>query len=121
MLPDVGPMGLHADGVQFTKSVRAGLATSMFVIDWNIIHGSDKYRYKGFRITSIASSSMCDCGCAGYHSIQDTMHVFVGSMGMCRSGTASRSNHLKEPYKWGGETKTIVWPNSFNGPSPTKG
>jgi hypothetical protein len=63
---DVLAIGVHADGVSYSSSVRVGAVRGVHVGSWNII-SAEAATHRGQRHLSyaIAKRSMCDCGCEG--------------------------------------------------------
>ena len=72
-------MGLHGDGVQYTTSMRAGGAKSIIVVSFNYIAGPPRIRGRRFMYCVLRKAAMCDCGCEGWHTLQDVMAVFAWS------------------------------------------
>ena len=95
---EVLPLGLHADGVQYTTSVRAGQSKSLFVISWNMLVGPERLRNHRYIFSVLSNDKLCNCGCDGFHSIQDLFRVFSWSMGVCAAGRATAYNHLNRIY-----------------------
>ena len=91
-------LGLRADGVQYTQGVRVGAGKSMFAIDWNVLSGSEKTRSKRYLFATLSYSSLCDCGCQGYHSIQDLFDVFAWDLRQSLLGVCSTNDHTGKKY-----------------------
>ena len=76
-LSEVLIVGLHADGVQYTSSMRAGGAKAVFVASVNIISGQDlASRGKRHFLSALSKRRLCDCGCRGFHTLQAVGGVF---------------------------------------------
>lgn len=64
-------LGLHADGIQYTSTMRAGGARSMVVMSFNIISAKDHSdRSQRFLLAVIGKDRLCACGCSGFHTFQ---------------------------------------------------
>ena len=63
---EVFAVGLHADGVSYTTTVRAGNAKSVLVAAWNFISAPED-AHRGMRVLYFAlnKASCCNCGCEG--------------------------------------------------------
>jgi hypothetical protein len=93
-LGDVGILGMHMDGVQYTSSMRAGGARSIMAGSMNVLSGqSAELRYKRQPLFVLAKSNMCKCGCGGYHSLQDITAVLAWSFQALAQGIAPACRH----------------------------
>ena len=92
-------LGLHADGVQYTCSVRAGGARSIFVGSVNIISGQTlASRGKRHFLFALSKRRLCDCGCQGFHTLQEVFYVFAWSMRCLLQGVAPAVRHDGSPW-----------------------
>ena len=94
----VVPIGTHADGVQYSSSIRAGGAKSVIGVSWNLLSGSAKQRARRFLFCALLKSDLCDCGCGGFHSFQDVFRVWSWSMGLSRGGKSPERRHDGKPW-----------------------
>ena len=92
-LKDVGILGLHADGVQYTSTVRAGGSRSIVVGSMNIVSGSEAVSHRRQPLFVIRKARLCQCGCQGFHTIQELMEVLAWSMRCLVSGEAPACRH----------------------------
>ena len=91
---DVTPIGVHGDAMQYTSTMRAGDAKSVIAFSFNIIVPKPKVRARRYMLSIIRKESMCNCGCEGYHTIQDVNEVLSWSMQLLRpKGVAPRAGH----------------------------
>ena len=92
-------IGMHADGVQYTSTMRAGGAKSIIVMSWNAISA----RAVGDRaqrrlLTVIAKSQLCDCGCGGFDTLQGVWVVVAWSFQHLMLGTSPSRRHDGSPF-----------------------
>jgi hypothetical protein len=93
-LGEVGIIGVHMDGVQYTSSMRAGGARSIMAGSMNVLSAqSAELRYKRQPLFTIAKANMCKCGCGGYHSLQDITAVLAWSFQALAQGVAPDCRH----------------------------
>ena len=92
------PVGLHGDGVQYTTTMRAGGAKSIVAISFNVLAGSLDFKKKRFMISVISKESLCDCGCEGFHTLQDIFAVVAWSFQHMRGHAAPRARHDGTPW-----------------------
>ena len=66
---DCAVIGLHADGVSYTSSSRAGAPKGVLVASWNIVSASENH-HRGRRCLFFCLNKglRCDCGCEGFHT-----------------------------------------------------
>lgn len=82
-LTKVPVLGFHADGVQYTSSMRAGGAKSVLVASLNIVSAAeDKLRQKRMLLFVISKARMCKCSlkCSGFCTMQKIFDVIAWSM-----------------------------------------
>jgi hypothetical protein len=92
-LSGVGVLGLHADAVQYTSSMRAGSGKSVMVCSANVISGqSDAIRGKRQPVFVLSKKKMCKC-CSGWHTFQEIFTVIVWSLGHLARGTSPTCRH----------------------------
>jgi hypothetical protein len=73
-------VGIHADGVQYTTSMRAGGAKSIIVCSINCLSGaSDKLTHQRHPLFVLQKAKLCKCGCQGYHTLQALFRVVAWS------------------------------------------
>lgn len=97
---DVAVLGMHADGVSFTSSSRAGSAKSVLVCSWNIPSApsvAQRSRRHLFFVT--AKSLACACGCEGYHTFDPLLRVFAWSMRCLKNGLQIKWFNPQWPQK----------------------
>jgi hypothetical protein len=67
---DVLAVGLHADGVSYSASQRAGSTKSVLAAAWNVISAeSPAKRGRRHLFFSLSKALVCDCGCEGFSRI----------------------------------------------------
>ena len=98
----VHPIGVFGDGMQYTSSMRAGGAKSVICQTINFLGGQVKKRSRRYTTCVITKDSLCDCGCEGFHTIQDVNSVFSWPMGFLRG---------KKKRPLGAGTTTALSPN----------
>lgn len=98
-LARVAGVGLHADGVQYTSSMRAGEAKSIYVSSFNIITATDISRRAKRRLFFVLSKDkLCNCGCQGYDTFQAIFQVFSWSMHHLMTGRSPSCRHDGQPW-----------------------
>ena len=97
-LSEVGVLGLHCDGVQYTSSMRAGGARSIIVGSMNVRSSCDRVRQKRQPLLLIRKSRLCTCGCQGFDTIQQIMEVLAWSMKCLTDGVAPSCRHDGQPW-----------------------
>ena len=97
-LENVAPLGLHGDGVQYTSTMRAGGAKSIYALSYNYLAGNDVQRAKRLLVSTLRKADCCDCGCAGWHTFQALYEVIAWSMQHLRSGVAPAARHDGSPW-----------------------
>ena len=95
VFPDnVAAFGLHADGVQYASTMRAGGAKSVLVCSFNVISAkspADRAERKLFFV--LAKNKLCDCGCSGFHTMNDIWDVLAWSLDCLRAGVSPSRRH----------------------------
>jgi hypothetical protein len=77
----VAVLGMHADGVQYNKAIRAGQGRSIYVASMNVVSAtSAECRALRQPLWVLRKDRMCDCGCSGYCTIQELMAVVAWSL-----------------------------------------
>ena len=93
-LTAVAALGFHADGVQYSSSMRAGGAKSIVAASMNVISApSRKQRHRRQPLFVVSKHRICQCGCGGFHTYQDIMEVMAWSFGCLASGRAPSCRH----------------------------
>ena len=96
---DVIAIGLHADGVQYTTTMRAGGAKSVFVISWNAISARALGDRAQRRLLAVLQKSkLCDCGCQGFHTFQGVWKIVAWSFRHLMLGYAPSRRHDDSPF-----------------------
>ena len=95
---DVSPLGMHGDGVQYTTSIRAGGAKSVYVASYNYLAGSSAARARRYVFSVLRKDGCCQRGCEGWHTLQKVFDVFAWSMGRLCSGVAPSCRHDGSPW-----------------------
>lgn len=99
-LSEVIVIGLHADGVAYTSSVRAGGQRSIIVGSWNVLSAQDAGdRHQRHVLFILQKDRLCSCGCQGYHSIQAIFSVVSWSLRCALSGFAPHVRHDTTPFE----------------------
>lgn len=87
-------IGLHADGVQYTSTLRAGGVKSVYVMSWNVISARTVGDRAQRRLLAVLTKSrMCDCGCAGFHTLQGVWEIVAWSFRHLMAGVAPSRRH----------------------------
>lgn len=81
------PMGMHGDGVPFTKK------QSLEVISWNVLGDSNNDRVP---FTGISKSYCCKCGCLGRCTWDTVMEIFAWSIKALVAGRHPSVDHKGE-------------------------
>ena len=90
----VGVVGLHCDGVQYTSTIRAGGGRSILVCSFNILTGrTPAAKHRRHTIFTLRKSRLCACGCQGYHTLQVLFDVIAWSMQCSLAGVAPQARH----------------------------
>jgi hypothetical protein len=77
----VAVLGMHADGVQYNKAIRAGQGRSIYVASMNVVSATtEQGRALRQPLWVLRKDRMCDCGCSGYCTIQELMTVIAWSL-----------------------------------------
>jgi hypothetical protein len=92
-LAQVGVLGFHADGVQYTTSMRAGGARTVLAGSMNVISARDEIRHRRQPLFVLRKARLCSCGCQGFHTIQQIMEVIAWSMRCLLHGGAPSNRH----------------------------
>ena len=93
-LSSVAALGLHVDGVQYTSSVRAGSAKSIVVGAMNIVSGTrDDIKNRRQPLFLLRKARLCQCGCQGFHTMQELMEVLAWSMQCLADGLSPSTRH----------------------------
>ena len=91
---DVLAVGLHADGVSYTATQRVGQSRSAAVSAWNFFTpAADHARGQRFLFFAVSKSLLCNCGCEGFHTVDELNGVFAWSMEALRAGQAPLRRH----------------------------
>jgi hypothetical protein len=90
----VALIGLHADGVSYSSSIRAGEQKKVIVCCINVISAmEDGLSLKRQPCFVIQSSRLCPCGCSGYHTYQKLFDVVSWSFQCLAEGVAPTRRH----------------------------
>ena len=76
----VMPMGLYGDAMQYTSTMRAGGARSVVAVTMNFLGGPVQVRSRRYILSFINKARLCNCGCEGFHTLQDLFKVVAWSM-----------------------------------------
>ncbi|MCP3919167.1 MAG: hypothetical protein GY711_26805 [bacterium] len=85
------PMKIHADGVKVTNRRK------MFVIDVSPAAGDNTS--SRFMFAAIASASLCECGCRGFHTLQALFDVLVWDLSRCADNAPPRLRHDNSQFR----------------------
>lgn len=98
-LSNVCVLGLHADGVQYTSTVRAGGARSIIVGSFNAISAQSLAdRQRRHTLFVLRKARLCQCGCQGYHTLQAIFKVVGWSLRCALVGAAPLARHDGTPF-----------------------
>jgi hypothetical protein len=92
-LAQVGVLGIHCDGVQYTTTIRAGASKSVLAASMNVISAHDHIRHRRQPLFVLRKVRLCSCGCQGFHTIQELMDVVAWSMRCLMAGVAPSCRH----------------------------
>ena len=96
---DFGVLGLHADGVSYTSSSRAGSSKAVLVAAWNVVSApSLSCRGRRCLFFCLNKALCCDCGCEGFHTWNPLFRVFAWSLGFLKSGVPPTCRHDGLPW-----------------------
>ena len=96
---DILALGIHADGVSYTTNNRAGYNRSVAVCSYNVISAeSAADRGRRHLFYAVSKSSLCDCGCEGFHTVDQLNSVFGWSMQALARGQAPSCRHDGSPW-----------------------
>ena len=85
---------MHCDAVQYNSSTRAGQTRSIIAGSMNVISGrSRRDRARRMPLFVLRKSRLCQCGCQGYHTIQEINEVLAWSFTCLAQGKAPRRRH----------------------------
>ena len=90
---EVAPIGMAGDGMQYTSTLQAGHVKSVMLMNMNFIGGTVDWQACMYLITVLSKDSLCDCGCEGWHTINDVMKVLSWSFALMRGGESPASRH----------------------------
>ena len=92
---DVTAFGLHADGVSYTSSSRAGEAKKViYAGSFNLISSRDvQHRALRHLCWVVSKSKLCDCGCGGFHTFQYLHMIIAWSMNILMLGKTPSRRH----------------------------
>jgi hypothetical protein len=77
----VAVLGMHADGVQYNRAIRAGQGRNIYVASMNVVSATTaEGRALRQPLWVLRKDRMCDCGCSGYCTIQELMTVIAWSL-----------------------------------------
>ena len=80
-LTTVGMLGMHCDGVSYNTTMRAGGSKGVLVASLNCISAAnDGLKRKRHPLFVLQKDKLCDCGCSGYHTLQDIFEGVSWSM-----------------------------------------
>ena len=98
-LTTVAILGCHADGVQYTTSIRPGDGKSVIVASYNIISAQTTPLRSERRLAFVLQKSrLCNCGCRGYCTFQDVFAVMSWSFQCLSTGLAPSVRHDGAPF-----------------------
>jgi hypothetical protein len=92
-------IGMHADGVSYASSLRAGDGRKIIVGSWNVISSPDaEIRNIRQPLFVIGSGKLCGCGCSGFCSFQRLFEVLAWSFRCLLDGEAPGARHDGSPF-----------------------
>jgi hypothetical protein len=95
----VAVLGMHADGVQYNRALRAGQGRSIYVASMNVVSASSAdNRALRQPLWVLRKDRMCDCGCSGYCTIQELMKVVAWSLATTDDNRHKHANKTRN--KW---------------------
>ena len=95
----VGGIGIHCDGVQYTSTMRAGGGRSVIVGSLNIVTARrPELRGRRHPIFVLQKNRLCTCGCQGYHTLQAIFEAVSWSMRCSLCGAAPEARHDGSPW-----------------------
>jgi hypothetical protein len=98
-LSEVLVLGMHADGVQYNASIRAGGGRSLVVGSMNIVSAADpKRKHRRQPLFVLKKGRLCKCSCLGFHTLQELMEVVAWSMGCLARGETPTCRHDGSPW-----------------------
>jgi hypothetical protein len=94
-LGDVAVLGVHADGVAYSSTLRAGASKSLLAASWNIISAPGvKDRNARQPLFVLRKARLCQCGlCGGFHTLQVLYNVLAWSMRCLLEGKTPSLRH----------------------------
>ena len=93
-LSTVGMFGFHADGVQYTSSIRAGGGRSILVGSINVISAATReLKHMRQPLFVLRKTRLCQCGCQGYDTLQEILEVLSWSLGCLAKGLSPSARH----------------------------
>jgi hypothetical protein len=99
-LTSVGMLGIHADGVQYTSSLRAGGGRSIIVASMNVVSApSVQVRNLRLPLFVVRKSLLCNCGCQGFDTLQALFDVVAWSFRCLCTGIAPEVRHDGQPFQ----------------------
>ena len=91
---DVAVFGVHADGVSYTSSSRAGAPKGVLVCSWNVVSsGEAHHRGRRCLFFCLNKALCCNCGCEGWHTWNPLFQILSWSMGFLVSGVPPTCRH----------------------------
>jgi hypothetical protein len=95
----VALLGLHADGVSYSSSIRAGNDKKVIVCSINCISARDDgLRLKRQPCFVLQSSRLCGCGCSGFHTYQRIFDAVSWSFRCLAEGLSPTERHDTKPW-----------------------
>ena len=120
---DVAMVGLHADGVSYTSTIRAGSgAKSVLVASFNFVSApAAVHRGRGCLYFVLSKGLCCDCGCEGFHTWNPLFQILSWSMAALKSGIVPTCRH--DGSQWSAHDSrcrlaNVPWPGPHRCPSP---
>jgi hypothetical protein len=92
-------VGVHADAVQYTSSLRAGSGRSLLVCSMNVVSSSsESKRARRFPLFVLGKGRQCECGCGGFHTTQHLFEAIAWSFKAMKVGIAPDCKHDTSPF-----------------------
>jgi hypothetical protein len=96
---DVALLGIHADGVSYGSSIRAGDTKKVIVCCINVLSAQgDQRRLRRQPVFVLQSSRLCGCGCSGFHTYQRLFDAVSWSFRCLAEGVAPSMRHDTQPW-----------------------
>ena len=96
---DVAILGLHAYGVSYTTTTRAGSRKAVLVAAYNVVSATEPlHRGRRCMFFCLSKALSCDCGCEGFHTWNPLLRVLAWSLQCSKTGWAPTCRHDGTPW-----------------------